>query len=183
MAAGTDMMTKRLLPYIGIPALLVVYLILKITAVDSMTFIRAVLLIGFGYVAAYMDWKTRKVPNKLVLAMFAAWAVLIAAYVIFDINAAVKLLAPSLIGCASGGGLFLLLYIVSRKGVGGGDVKFVAAAGLFLTFTKLMPMLFFSSLLAAIVSAVLLLSKRATMKTAIPLVPFLYTGILITVFL
>ena len=174
---------KKLLPYAAIPLIIVAYLVLKYKADDIMTILRSVSLIAFGYVAAYLDFKTRKVPNKLVLIMLAVWAVLMAGYVIVDIEPAIKLLVQSLIGGAAAGGLFLAIYYVSRKGVGGGDIKLIAVMGLFMTMAKLMPMLFFSALSSALFSAVLLITKRATMKSAIPLVPFLYLGTLIIIFL
>ena len=178
-----DIPIKRILPYIAIPIIVAIYLALKYTTDDVMTILRAVALIAFGYIAAYLDFTTRKIPNKLVLLMFAAWLALMAAYVVVDVKAAVDLIIPSLISGAAAGGFFLMIYLVSRKGIGGGDVKLIAVMGLFMTLAKLMPMLFFSSLITALVSAVLLLTKRATLKTAIPLVPFLYLGTLIIIIL
>ena len=174
--------SKSLLPYAGILVVAAAYLAVKLAANDWITTARAVVLIAFGYVAAYTDFRTRKVSNKLVLMMLIAWLVLMAAYVIYDIGAAFELLVPSLIGGAAGGGFFLAMYLISRKGIGGGDIKLIAVMGLLLTFSKLMPMLFISSLLTALVAGGLLLTKRATMKTEIPLVPFLYAGVLVVLF-
>ena len=177
---------QKPLHYLGIPLIAGAYLTLKLPAIlaagDWITLTRALALIGFGYVAAYTDLRARIVANKLVLAMLAAWLLIMAVYVLTDIEGATGLLAPSLIGCAAGGGFFLVMYLVSGKGIGGGDIKLITVIGLFLTFTKLMPMLFVSSLLTALVAGGLLLTKRATMKTAITLVPFLYVGILVVLF-
>ena len=178
---------RALLPYIGVPLIVAAYLALKLPgqtpSPDWVGLARAVVLISFGYVAAYGDWKTRKVPNLLVLAMLGVWGAIAVLYILLDFGGAMGFLAASLIGGAVGGGFFLVVYLVSRKGLGGGDVKLMAAMGLFLTFRNLLGMLFFSSMLTALVSAVLLLTKRATMRTAIPFVPFLYAGTLVTIFL
>jgi leader peptidase (prepilin peptidase)/N-methyltransferase len=174
---------KKYLPFAAPAVICALYLALRAESRDAFTLVCGVLLIGFGFVAAYMDLRTRKIPNKLMLLMLGAWLAAMAVYVIADIESAIARIPSSLIGGASAGGFFLLLYLVSRKGVGGGDVKFIAVSGLYLTFARLMPALFFSSLLAALASAVLLLTKRATVKTAIPLAPFLYAGILLTLFL
>jgi len=178
-----DIKNSKLIHFVGIPLIIAAYLALWVTTRDSVVIIRSVALIIFGYIAAYNDFTTRKVPNKLILAMLAVWAVIMSVYIVVSIESAIDLLIQSLISGVSAGGLFLLIYLVSRKGVGGGDVKLIAVMGLFLTFAKLMPMLFFSSLLAALASAVLLLTKRATIKTAVPLVPFLFLGAMITIFL
>jgi Flp pilus assembly protein protease CpaA len=174
---------KKLLPYAGIPAIAAVYLILKPAAGDWATLALDVTLIAFVYAAAYLDLRTRKVPNKLVLAMLAAWLLIMSIYVVADIESAVECLVPSLIGGAAGGGFFLVMYLISGKGIGGGDIKLITVIGLCLTFAKLMPMLFISSLLTALYAGGLLLMKKATMKTAIPMVPFLYAGILAVLFL
>jgi len=178
-----DSLMKRLLPYAGLPLIAAVYLALKLGADDWISLALAMTQIVFVYIAAYTDLRTRKVSNKLVLAMLAAWLLIMAIYVVADIEAATGLLVPSLIGGAAGGGFFLVLYLISGKGIGGGDIKLITVVGLCLTFAKLMPMLFVSSLLTALVSAGLLLTKRATLKTAIPLVPFLYAGILVVLFI
>ena len=177
------MNSKNLLPYAAIPVIVVIYFIFKYSSDDIVAIMRSVSLISFGYVAAYLDLKTRKVPNKLVLTMLAVWLVLMAIYVVIDIGAAIDVLIQSAISGVAAGGFFLAIYFISRKGIGGGDVKLIAVMGLFMTFSTLMAMLFLSSLLSALVSAVLLITKRATMKTSIPLVPFLYFGTLITIFM
>jgi leader peptidase (prepilin peptidase)/N-methyltransferase len=174
---------RKLLPYAGIPIIAAGYLIFRASSAEVFTVIKNILLIGVGYVAAWSDWKTRKVPNKLIAVMFLLWALSMVVYVFADIDSAIGVLLPSIVGCVAGGGLFAILYLISRKGVGGADVKFIAVAGLYLTFAHLMPMLFISSLLAALVSAILLITKRATRKSAIPLIPFLYAGIVLTIFI
>ena len=148
-----------------------------------MEIIRSTILICFGYIASYNDLKTRKVSNKFVLIFLAAWLLFISVYVVYHIDSALSVIISSLISGAAAGGFFLFVYLVSRGGIGGGDVKFIAVMGLFLTFAKLMQILLVSSLLAVIVSVILLIMKRATMKTAIPLVPFLFIGVLTTLLL
>lgn len=175
--------TQKLLPFAGLPVILIAYLAAMIAARDWFTIARALSLIVFVYFAAYSDIRARLIPNRLVLTMLAAWLVVTATHVIIDIESATAFLLPSLIGGLSGGGFFLVMYLISGKGIGGGDIKLITVIGLFLTFTKLMPMLFISSLLIALFAGGLLLTKRATMKSAIPMVPFLYVGILAVLFM
>jgi len=175
--------SKKMLPYIAIPFIIALYLVFKYKTDDIMTIIRSLSLISFGYIAAYSDLKTRTIPNKLILIILVVWVVLMSIHIIIDIEPAIKSLTQSLISSTAGGGFFLAIYFISRKGIGGGDVKLIAVMGLFMTLAKLMTMLFFSSLVTALVSGILLITKRATMKTAIPLVPFLYLGTLIIIFM
>ena len=174
---------RLLLPFLFIPAAAAMYLILKLRTDDVLTICRALALIGFGFTAAYIDLRMRKVPNRLVLALLVIWLALTAVHIIIAIEPALSVLVQSLIAGAAAGGFFLFIYMVSRKGIGGGDVKLFAVIGLYMTFTKVMQILFFCSLLTVLVSAVLLITKRATMKSAIPLVPFLYIGMLIVLYM
>ncbi|HEY3347798.1 MAG TPA: prepilin peptidase [Nitrospirota bacterium] len=88
----------------------------------------------------------------------------------------------SLVGAVAGGGLFFLIAVVSRGGMGGGDIKFIAMVGAFLGWRPVLMTIFFGSLLGALVGAGLLISKKAGRKTPIPFGPFLVAGALISIF-
>ena len=140
------------------------------------------LIIIFGYIAAVFDIKTRRISNKLILTMLAVWVITLTPKLFLDTEAAVALLTDSALGLAISGGLFLLVYLISKKGLGGGDVKFMAAAGLYLGFSGSVPAILFGTVLAALTGISLILFKKIGRKDPIPLAPFLYTGILITLF-
>jgi len=101
----------------------------------------------------------------------------------FNTEAVLPVLKNAILGFAVCGGLLLLVYCVSRKGLGGGDVKFMTAAGLYLGFQGVLPAMLYGSVLAALFGIALMLLKKIGRKDSIQLVPFLYAGILITVFL
>ena len=82
-----------------------------------------------------------------------------------------------------GGGLFLLVYILSRKGLGAGDVKFMAVAGLYLGFNGVLPSMLIGSILSCITAITLMIMKKIDKSATLPLAPFLYGGILVTLFL
>jgi len=139
------------------------------------------LAVAFGCAAAGLDIKTKRIPNILVLAMLAAWAVTIAPALVLDAGAAAALLCDSAAGFAVGGAVFLSVYIISRGGLGGGDVKFMAAAGLYIGFAGTLSAMLCGTVLSALTGVLLLLLKKAGPKDAMPLAPFLCAGIIITV--
>ena len=179
-------MTKErlypVIPYIGIPIIAASMLILRAGRPDPFVTLLYELLIIFGYFASVVDVKAKKIPNGLVLGMLAAWVLAMTPKLFFDTDTAVALLGTSALGFAVGGGVFVLVYLVSRKGLGGGDVKFMAAAGLYLGFDCVLPSMLFGTILAALLSLTLMFMKKIGRKDSIPLVPFLYAGILITIF-
>jgi prepilin signal peptidase PulO-like enzyme (type II secretory pathway) len=167
----------------GILAIISAWLLLCTEGMAVFILLKYALLIVFGYAASVFDIQTKRIPNRLVLSMLTVWLFVMALKLLLDIEDGVRLLADSLFGLLVGGGLFMLVYLISRKGLGGGDVKFMAAAGLFLGFGKIIPAMLYGTVLAAMTGLVLILLKRIGRKDTIPLAPFLYAGILITVFM
>jgi leader peptidase (prepilin peptidase) / N-methyltransferase len=88
----------------------------------------------------------------------------------------------SLIAAAAAGGVFLLLGIVSRGGMGGGDVKLAAMIGAFLGAPAVIVALFVAVALGAAVSVVLLALRLRTRKDMIPFGPAMAAGAMIAVF-
>jgi prepilin signal peptidase PulO-like enzyme (type II secretory pathway) len=144
--------------------------------------LKFILITAFGFIAMVFDLFTRRIPNKLVLTMIIVWFVLLFPLLFFDTGNGVGFLLDSLCGLAMGGGLFILVYSISKKGLGGGDVKFMSAAGLYLGFAGTIPAILYGTVLAAIVCFILIILKKIGRKDSIPLAPFLFVGILVTVF-
>ena len=179
----TKSKVKSILIYLGIPFLCAGLILFRARQTDEIVVFWCMMLIVFGYIIAIHDIKTKQIPNKYILAMLTAWAVSsIPLFLSFSpIN--VTLMIDSVLGFTIGGGLFLFVYIISRKGLGGGDVKFMAVAGLYLGTHGVVTTMFCGTVLAAVIGLVLILFKKIGRRDAIPLSPFLYVGIIITVLL
>jgi len=170
------------LPYAGAPLICAALLMINPGGMDVIQLLRYELILVFGYIAAVLDARSNRIPNNLVIAMMAAWVIMMLPLLFLDTEAALTRLTDSGIGLATGGGLFFVLYLVSRKGLGGGDVKFIAAAGLYLGFKGILPVMLYGTILASLTGIVLIALKKIGRKDKIPLAPFLNAGILITVF-
>ena len=173
---------KQLLQYSGVPAILALFFIFKTGGADAFMLLRGGLLIVFGYAASVIDIKEKRIPNALVLAILAGWILTVIPQLFYDIEPTLTLIMDGALGSAICGALLLLVYFISRKGLGGGDVKFMAAAGLYLGFQGVLPAILVGSILAGLAGGVLILLKKIGRKDSIPLAPFLYAGILFTVF-
>ena len=115
-------------------------------------------------------------------ALGIAWVLILAPLALVDPEGALTIGGTGLAGFLLAGAVLLLVYFVSRKGLGGGDVKLMTVAGLYLGYDGALSALLYGSVLAALSALVLILGKKMTAKDAIPLVPFLYVGILLTEF-
>lgn len=92
-----------------------------------------------------------------------------------------------LIGAAVGGLVFIGLYfgaiaVLKAEGLGLGDVKYAAAAGLLLGWQKLIPAILVGSVLGAVFMVAANRIRHAEKRTEYPFGPFLVVGTLLSVF-
>lgn len=133
--------------------------------------VRAAILAAPLLALAWIDLRTRLLPNRLV-ALFAA------------VSAVTAPLAgdPSVIGAVAGGavgfGAMLVLFVVLR-GFGAGDVKLAGAVGLAVGLGALGSWAVLSCLAAGLVAVGLLVTRRARRGDAMALGPALVFGALI----
>ncbi len=172
---------KNYIIYIFLPIIYVIIFLNTETSLLQKT--NYLTLTTFGYIASVIDIKTKLIPNKLIIYMAISWFFITTISLFVDFYIAVETLKSSLGGFLIGGGLFLFMYIISKKGIGGGDVKFIAVTGLFAGYSDTMSIMFVSSFFAGIFCLILLAIKKVKKDDAISLAPFLYIGILISVFL
>jgi leader peptidase (prepilin peptidase)/N-methyltransferase len=86
----------------------------------------------------------------------------------------------ALIGGAVAVGFMGILGLVVRGGVALGDLYLVGPMGLVLGWPAIFVAVFVAGLLSAVASALLLLSRRAGLKSYIPFGPFLVAGMVVT---
>jgi leader peptidase (prepilin peptidase)/N-methyltransferase len=99
----------------------------------------------------------------------------------FAVKATLGLL-NSVIGAVAGGGVFYLIVILSRGGMGGGDVKMMAMVGAFTGWKGVFLTTLVGSLTGALVGIALMVFSGAGRKTKVPFGPFLALGTLMTLF-
>lgn len=136
-----------------------------------------------GYAASLTDLLERRVPNRLTAALALAWPLLLSPLALYDTAQAALIALNGLVGLVIAAVVMLAVYFVSRKGLGGGDVKLMCAAGLYLGYDGALTALLYGSVLAAVTALALIVAKKISVKDAIPLVPFLYAGMLLTEFI
>ena len=90
--------------------------------------------------------------------------------------------ANSFMGFLLGCGLFYLLAILSNGGIGGGDIKYIAAAGAFVGWQKVLLIIFISAVLGTFVGLFQIGFQKKTRKNIIPFGPLLSVATLITLF-
>jgi len=82
----------------------------------------------------------------------------------------------SLFGLLVGGALFYLIAVVSKGGMGGGDIKLIAMIGAFLGWQGALFTIFSGALLGSLVGMMLMLLGKKGRKDKVPFGPFLSCG-------
>jgi leader peptidase (prepilin peptidase)/N-methyltransferase len=124
----------------------------------------------------------RIIPNRIVLPALPAFGALIAVANLFDGGPRI---VPALLGSLAYGGAFLLIAIVSPRGLGMGDVKLVTLLGLVLGSLGFRYVAVGAGVAIALggVAGIVALVSGRDRKTAIPYGPFLCAGAAASVFL
>jgi leader peptidase (prepilin peptidase)/N-methyltransferase len=91
-------------------------------------------------------------------------------------------LKNSLSGALLGGGLFYLTAILSRGGMGGGDIKLIAMIGAFLGWKEVLLTIFLGALSGSLVGVFLMVFRGKGRKHKIPFGPFLSLGATLSLF-
>lgn len=134
-------------------------------------------LIGIGGWLMVIDARTHRLPNRIVLPTLAGLLVLAVADALATGDRAPSIRA--LLGMLLLGGFYALLRVLSRAGMGGGDVKLAAVIGLVLAWhgwTALAVGAAAAFVLGAFYALVLMLLRRADRTTRIAFGPWMIVG-------
>jgi leader peptidase (prepilin peptidase)/N-methyltransferase len=85
-------------------------------------------------------------------------------------------------GLLLGGGLFYLIAVLSRGGMGGGDIKMIAMVGAVLGWKAVLLTIFVGALSGSLVGLTLMLTRGKSRKTPVPFGPFLSLGTIVFLF-
>ena len=141
----------------------------------------ALLYICLFIVILVIDWEHKLVLNKLVFPAMAVALLLSAFFSIFTVQSdIVPEIGDAALGGGIGLGLFLLVAIISKGGMGWGDVKLAALIGLVTGFRLVFVALLMGIILGGVVAVFLLALRIKKRKEAIPFAPFLSLATIVT---
>jgi leader peptidase (prepilin peptidase)/N-methyltransferase len=139
----------------------------------SFLLVKAITLTSFLLVITFIDY-----DHQLILDNVLVW--MSGAGVVINLWTNSVGIWDMLIASLLGGGLLLLIAVVSRGGMGGGDIKFAATLGIWLGCKCLLLALLLSFVFGGIGGLSLLLFKLKSRKDFIPFGPFIALGALLS---
>ncbi|HHY13458.1 MAG TPA: prepilin peptidase [Thermoanaerobacterales bacterium] len=136
---------------------------------------KVLILISILIISTFTDIEHGIIPDKIVIPGMLIALVLNIIFCIYNL--------PSFIGgFLLGGGFLLLLSIISKGGMGGGDIKLFAMIGLFLGFKLTTLSLLLSFIFGSIIGLIFMILKFKKPKDTIPFGPFIALASIISVF-
>ena len=126
-------------------------------------------------VITFIDLDHQIIPDRITLPGMVIG--LIAAYFLLPHG-----FQSAVAGMLLGGGLFYLIAVLSRGGMGGGDIKMIAMVGAFLGWQAVLLTIFVAAMVGSVVGLLLMLFRGSGRKTPVPFGPFLSLGTIIFMF-
>jgi leader peptidase (prepilin peptidase)/N-methyltransferase len=123
-------------------------------------------------IITFIDLEHQLIPNRLVVVLLGIAAL----RQIFWPEVA---LASAVWGAAAGAGILLAVAVISRGGMGGGDVKLMLPLGFYFGLQGTLLLLLLAFISGGMVGGLLLLLKIKGRKDPIPFGPFLVFGALV----
>ena len=121
-----------------------------------------------------IDYKTQIIPDGLVGVIAINGA-------LYNLLYAQQSISDMLLGGTVGFAVMLVIFVISRGGMGGGDVKLSAAVGLWLGVEGTLLFLLLAFIMGGVISLLLLVSGVKSKGDAIPFGPFLCLAAFVTV--
>lgn len=149
----------------------------------SFNFARFAILAPMLISAFVIDYKIQIIPNRLNLTMFEIGLIFMFIFGLQNLNVAKDMFFGMLVG----GGIFLFITLIGgliagKEAMGLGDVKLMGALGLYFGVVDIAIISVLSFLIGAIISVIIILTKKNREDGYIPFGPFIVFATAITIF-
>ena len=173
------------------------YLLMVITAVTyvgllyffglSIDTLKYMFLVPMLISAFVIDYRLQIIPNRLTLTIFETGLIFTFASVLINTNVGISIFMNNMLGMIVGGGIFLIITLIGgliagKDAMGFGDVKLMGALGLFFGWMNIIMVAVMAFLLAAVISIIILVSRKKKADEYIPFGPFIVISAIIAMF-
>ena len=153
-------------------------------SIDTLKFMFLVPMLISAFV---IDYRLQIIPNRLTLTIFETGLIFTFASVLINTNAGISIFMNNMLGMIVGGGIFLIITLIGgliagKDAMGFGDVKLMGALGLFFGGMNIIMVAVMAFLLAAVISIIILVSRKKKADEYIPFGPFIVISAIIAIF-
>ena len=153
-------------------------------SIDTLKFMFLVPMLISAFV---IDYRLQIIPNRLTLTIFEVGLIFTFASVMINTNAGISIFMNNMLGMLVGGGIFLIITLIGgliagKDAMGFGDVKLMGALGLFFGWMNIIMVAVMAFLLEAVISIIILVSRKKKADEYIPFGPFIVISAIIAIF-
>lgn len=154
------------------------------TLMGNIKLIKYLILTPMLLSVVVIDYKLQIIPNRLNLTMFEIGILFVFLQGMESTNIAID----GLLGMIVGGGIFLFITLIGgliagKEAMGLGDVKLMGALGLFFGWVDMLIISVLAFLIGAILSIILIVTKKKKTDEYIPFGPFIVIGTFLVMFI
>ena len=154
------------------------------TLMGNIKLIKYLILTPMLLSVVVIDYKLQIIPNRLNLTMFEIGILFVFLQGMESTNIAID----GLLGMIVGGGIFLFITLIGgliagKEAMGLGDVKLMGALGLFFGWVDMLIISVLAFLIGAILSIILIATKKKKTDEYIPFGPFIVIGTFLVMFI
>lgn len=139
---------------------------------------KIICIIGLLLLIAFVDYKVQLIPNEFLAVGLVIRIVILGVEVLVDFAKALISIKLEMIGCVMMLLMCALLRVISRKGVGMGDIKLLAIFPLFLGIPGCFEAAFYAMIVIFIQACICLLTHKKDKKDVLPFAPAILIGVL-----
>lgn len=132
--------------------------------------------------AACFDFREYRIPNIFPLVMTGSAVILLVLGVIVKEDGAISYITTSVITAVACAIVLVLASLLTKQGIGAGDIKLISALGLLTGMFSVMGTLFFGVVACSLFAIGALITRKKDRSSGVPFGPFLLLGYIITLF-
>lgn len=127
-------------------------------------------------IISFIDYKTQIIPDECNMVIFLMGII----YFLYS-DLSINSIVDSLVGLLIGGGLFLLIALITNA-MGGGDIKLMGVLGFLMGIKYILLISLLSFVIGAIISIILLILQIKRRKDPIAFGPFICISTFLVIF-
>lgn len=143
--------------------------------------IKTQFLISVLFALAFIDYRYKIVPNKVLLFCLGVRMIFLIFELIFEKAIFFDILKSMGIGVLVFGVFLFVCTLITKGGIGMGDIKLFMIMVLYQGFTNCLASVSISMILCFVLSVILIALKKKKIKDTLPLVPSILAGTFISV--
>lgn len=138
---------------------------------DIFTYVKYSILVIFVIVIAFIDLRTYTIPLILIYILIGLRVFLIMIEILLYNSMIMDILQLYGYGVLFALAISFIVYYISKKGLGEGDIMLISIIGSYIGLYNIMAVYFLSSIVMLVIALFLILIKKNKMNDVFPMVP------------